>query len=173
MRIFDWEVKRTTGAEWMRGGFVLALLALLFSWGAPAARAQVLYGGLTGNVTDSSGAVIPGAQVKAVSAQTGASYDQTTDAQGIYRFPALLPGTYNVTITAQGFARQETTGVPVSLGDIARVNYELKPGNASQEVTVTTAAPILQTDTADVHTEITTRDIMTLPIMGSQGGNFQ
>jgi hypothetical protein len=169
----DLEVKRRASSNWMRSAFVLALFALLISWGVPAAKAQVLYGGLTGNVTDSSGAILPGAQVTAVSTQTGVSYNQATDAAGIYRFPALLPGTYKVTITAQGFSRQETAGVPVGANEIQRVNAELKPATSNQEVTVTTAPPTLQTDSADVHTDISARDIATLPIMGSQGGNFQ
>ena len=74
-------------------------------------RAQVLYGSITGNVTDQSGAALAGAQVTAVEAQTGVTSTQTTDAAGIYRFPALLPGTYKVTISATGFTRQETSGV--------------------------------------------------------------
>jgi hypothetical protein len=155
------------------GVFAMAVVVAMFAWGGGPAAAQVLYGTLTGNVTDASGAALAGAQVTAVSAQTGDSQVQTSDSAGIYRFPALLPGTYTVTITGQGFSKQETPGVAVRANEIARVDAQLKVGNVATEVTVTTAPPLLQTDSADVHTDITTRDLATLPIMGSQGGNFQ
>ena len=136
-------------------------------------RAQVLYGSITGVVTDQSGAALAGAQVTALEAQTGVTSTQTTDAAGIYRFPALLPGTYKVTISATGFTRQETAGVELRTNDIKSVDAQLKVGNVATEVTVTTAAPILQTDTADVRRDITSHELASMPIMGSQGGNFQ
>ncbi len=159
--------------QWLRNGVATALLALLVSAGATVARAQVLYGSITGNVTDQSGAALAGAQVTAVEAQTGVTSTQTTDAAGIYRFPALLPGTYKVTISATGFTRQETNGVELRVNDIKSVDAQLKVGNVATEVTVSTAAPILQTDTADVRRDITSHELASMPIMGSQGGNFQ
>ncbi|MBO0912506.1 MAG: carboxypeptidase regulatory-like domain-containing protein, partial [Acidobacteria bacterium] len=60
------------------------------------AGAQVLYGSLTGTVTDPSGAVIAGAKVKAEETRTGVTSQATTDSAGIYRFATLLPGTYDV-----------------------------------------------------------------------------
>lgn len=136
-------------------------------------HAQVLYGSLTGTVTDTSGAAVVGAQVTALQVQTGASQTATTDASGIYRFSTLLPGAYKITISAQGFASQETPGLAIRVNEIARVNAELKVASAAQSVTVTTEPPILQTDKADVHTDITAQQIESLPIMGSQGANFQ
>ena len=151
---------------------LLVILALLFVIG-PGASAQVLYGTLTGTVTDTTGAVVADAQVTALEVQTGVSQVATTDSIGIYRFTALLPGTYKVTITAKGFSSQETSGVVMRANEIKRVDASLKVGSAAQSVTVTTAPPILQTDTADVHTDISAQQIENLPIMGSQGGNFQ
>jgi Carboxypeptidase regulatory-like domain len=75
------------------------------------AHGQVLYGSLTGTVTDASGAVVSGAGVTALEVRTGATQNATTDSSGIYRFATLLPGTYTVTITAPGFSRQETPDV--------------------------------------------------------------
>ena len=154
---------------------VALLIASLFAMllAATVARAQVLYGTLTGTVTDASGAILPGSQVTALETRTGVSQTQTTDASGIYRFTSLMPGSYKVTITAQGFGNQETAGVVVSTNEITRVDAQLKVATATQSVTVTTAAPILQTDKADVHTDITARQLENLPIMGSEGANFQ
>jgi outer membrane receptor protein involved in Fe transport len=148
---------------------VLGIALLASSW----ARAQVLYGSLTGTVTDTSGAVISNAQITVSELNTGVSRVQNSDATGIYRFTAMLPGTYKVKITATGFSNQETAAMIIRANEIARVDAQLKVGSASQSVTVTTEAPILQTDSADVHTDVTSRQLQTLPIMGSQGANFQ
>lgn len=158
------------GIKWLSRGLGL-IAAMVFV--VAGASGQVLYGTITGNVTDASGAALPGAQVTAVEQQTGTSQTQTSDSAGIYRFAALLPGTYKVTVAAKGFSRQETAGVAVNANEIQRVDAQLKIGNVSAEVTVTTAPPLLQTESADVHTDISAREIGQLPIMGSQGGNFQ
>ena len=152
---------------------VVRLACVLLLLTAPWARAQVLYGSLTGGVTDSSGAVVVGAKVTALEVQTGVSQAATTDSSGIYRFSALTPGTYKVTISAAGFAVQETPNVQINGGDVVRIPAVLQVGSAAQNVTVTTEAPLLQTDKADVHTDITSQQIENLPIMGSQGRNFQ
>jgi hypothetical protein len=148
---------------------IFACGILACSW----AGGQVLYGSLTGTVTDASGAIVANAQVTALESQTGVSQVSTTDSAGIYRFTALLPGTYKVTITATGFSTQETSSVPVRGNEIARIDAQLKVGGTTQSVTVTTAPPLLQTDNADVHTDISARQIENLPIMGTEGGNFQ
>ena len=152
---------------------VLLLALALVTLPNPWAGAQVLYGTLTGTVTDSSGAVVNNAHVIALEINTGVSQTENTDSAGIYRFPALLPGTYKVTIAAPGFDTQVTPSVPVNRNEIARVDGALKVASATQSVTVTTEAPILQTDTADVHTDVTARQLANLPIMGTEGANFQ
>lgn len=147
----------------------IALVLLASHW----VSAQKLYGTLTGTVTDTTGAVVPGAQVTALEVQTGVSQVQTSDPAGIYRFTALLPGTYKVTITASGFSTQETPDVIVHANEIARVDAQLKVATAAQSITVTTEPPVLQTDNADVHTDITSHQLENLPIMGTEGNNFQ
>lgn len=163
--------KLSGGVRGVRFGWLL--LAGLLLLGSPWADAQVLYGSLTGTVTDSTSAAVAGAQVVALELHTGVSGTETSDSSGIYRFTSLVPGTYKVTITAPNFQTQETVGVVVRANEIARVDAQLKVGTAAQNIIVTTAPPILQTDTADVHTDITAREIENLPIMGSQGANFQ
>ena len=105
-----------------------ALFLLLLILSATMAQAQVLYGTLSGNVTDSSGAVVAGGQVVVLEVQTGVSQKATTDSNGLYRVTALLPGTYKVTISASGFANQETSDVRVSANEIARVDAQLRVG---------------------------------------------
>src|SRR5215469_253905 len=79
--------------------FVLALCLT-----ARSAHAQVLYGTLTGNVTDSSGALLPGAKVQVVNLGTGVASEQTTGNDGVYRFTDLVAGEYKVTISADKFS---------------------------------------------------------------------
>ncbi|MGH9607039.1 MAG: TonB-dependent receptor [Terracidiphilus sp.] len=152
---------------------VLLLAALLTFAVCPWAGAQTLYGSLTGAVTDPTGAAIAGARVSALEVQTGVKQTGVTNSSGIYRFAALLPGTYAVTVTATGFTTQKTPNVAVAVNGIAQLNVQLKVGTTSQTVTVSTAAPLLQTETAAVQQNITTRQIENLPIMGTQGANFQ
>lgn len=149
------------------GLLVLSTLLALNAYG------QVLYGSLTGTVTDPSGALVNGARVTALEVRTGVTSQATTDATGIYRFTALFPGTYKVTINAPSFNRQETSGVPVRVNEVARVDAQLQVASTSQSVVVTTEAPLLQTDKSDVHTDLTSQQIQDLPTMGSQGRNFQ
>jgi hypothetical protein len=103
-------------------GTVSLLLALCT---APPAAAQVLYGSLTGNVTDPSGAALPGAGVEALNVATGVAREDTAGSAGVYRFPELLPGIYKVTISAPGFTTLVTENVRVDANTVRRVDAQL------------------------------------------------
>src|SRR5262245_37855323 len=84
--------------------FALAFAVLVMtSLGALPARSQVLYGSLVGNVTDQNGAVMPGVSVSITNTGTGLKLDTTTDESGVYTFRNLIPGTFNMTLSAKGF----------------------------------------------------------------------
>jgi len=157
---------------WLGTAVSGALLLGLFLF-LGAAKAQVLYGTLTGTVTDPSGAAVGGAKVEALDEGKGVRQGTATDVNGIYRFSALLPGIYRVTVSASGFETQVTPGVRVQANEVQRVDAGLKIAAATQNVTVTAEAPLLQTDKADVHSDLTTREVDELPSAGSQGRNFQ
>jgi hypothetical protein len=135
--------------------------------------AQVLYGSLTGTVTDPSGAAISTAKVQALNVGTGVVQEGATDINGIYRFSALLPGVYKITISAPNFGTQVTQEVRVEANEVERVEARLKIAAATQNVTVTAEPPLLQTDKTDVHGDLTSREVNDLPSAGSQGRNFQ
>jgi Carboxypeptidase regulatory-like domain/TonB dependent receptor-like, beta-barrel len=161
----------TRSASFLKLYLLLVLLTLVC---VGLLQAQVLYGTLTGNVTDASGAAIVGAKVEALNTATGVLRTATTDAAGAYRFDAVQPGPYKVTISASKFATSQTNNVEVVVNNIRRVDAQLKVASQSQEVTVTAEAPMLQTDKADVHTDITTAQIENLPLTSSVSGrNFQ
>jgi len=136
-------------------------------------QAQVLYGSITGTVTDPSGAAVSGARVEALNIGTGVTQAATTNESGIYRYVVLQPGTYKVTISAPGFATQVTENVSVVVNNVVRVDAALKIAPQQQALTVTAEAPLLQTDKADVHTELTSKHLDSLPINSSQGRSFQ
>jgi hypothetical protein len=153
---------------------VAALVVLLLCVFSGIVQGQVLYGVLTGNVTDPTGAALAGASVVAQSLQTGASEQTNADQGGVYRFAALQPGVYKVTISSPNFATMVQETVPVVVNNVQRLDVQLHVGKTQQTVTVTGEAPLLQTDKSDVHTDLTANEIASLPITSSVGGrNFQ
>lgn len=149
----------------------LALLVCIFS---AAARAQILYGSLTGNVTDPTGAAVAGAHVEALNLATGVTQYTTTDSSGIYRFSTLQEGNYKITIAQPSFATVINPKVPIVVNSLYRVDTQLQLAKQQETVTVTTEAPLLQTDKPDVHTDLDSNEITNLPITSSVGGrNFQ
>ena len=127
------------------------------------ADAQVLYGTLTGNVTDNTGAVIPNANIKALNSATGLSRETTTNAEGSYSFNDINPGTYQITIVAEGFTPQQQNGITVLTNTVDRVNVQLAVGSITQQVTVDTAPPLLQADRAETDYNISPEQIAELP----------
>jgi hypothetical protein len=151
---------------------VLAILAA-FMLLSGVSQAQVLYGSLTGNVTDPSGAVVLGASVEALNVSTGAVSKSTTDARGVYSFALLQPGTYKVTVSAAGFSPHVTEKIPVNANSLRRNDVQLKLGQVSQEVSVEAGALVLQTDRSDVNTQLESKQISELPITSSAGRSYQ
>src|SRR5262249_18747710 len=96
----------------------LAVFTLLLLVVATTVQAQVLYGSLTGNVTDPTGAVVAGAKVDALNTLTGVTQATVTDPNGVYRFQNLQAGTYKVTISAQGFATAVHDNIAVTVNTI-------------------------------------------------------
>ncbi len=147
----------------LRSGVVLSLLLALTALLQPA-NAQVLYGSVTGNVSDQSGATVPGATVTLTNQGTGQVREAMTSEDGTYTITNVLPGVYDLKITKQGFTTHSETGVNVSANNIARIDPKLKVGNVSEVVSVTSNATALQTESATVKSEISNKEIQALPI---------
>ncbi|MBA2602877.1 MAG: TonB-dependent receptor [Acidobacteria bacterium] len=131
---------------------------------APPVHAQLLYGSIVGTVTDAQGALIPGATVTIVNKETNFTREATTNEQGAYNLANVLPGPYDVTVALTGFREAVRTNVPVSIGQISRVDVRLDVGALTETVTVASAADLLQTDKADVSTEIKSDAITQMPL---------
>ena len=127
-------------------------------------RAQSVHGTLAGTVADSTGAVIAGAKVDVVNTGTASTYTATTTSAGIFRFEDVALGNYVVTVTAQGFKTAVTKGVLVQIGTVASVSISLQPGTVSEEVTVTSSGPTLETESSDMGGVISEKQIVDLPL---------
>jgi hypothetical protein len=150
---------RNYSQVWMSSAFCLVIL--LFGTGL---RAQSVHGTLAGTVTDSTGAVVGGAKVDIVNTGTAATYTATTTSVGIFRFEDVALGNYVITATAQGFKTSVTKGVLVQIGTVASVNVTLQPGTVSEEVTVTSSGPTLETESSDMGGVISEKQIVDLPL---------
>ena len=151
---------------------VVALIfavSLLFT--STYSAAQVLYGSVVGNVSDESGAVVPGAAVKITNVGTGETRETMTNDAGTFSFPDLPSSTYDIAISKQGFKTSTTRGIVVSVDKVARINASLHVGEVSQTVEVTSQMPVLQTDSAQVRTEVETTSLQNLPVPVSR--NYQ
>jgi hypothetical protein len=150
--------------------FVLMLITMALA--APAA-AQTLYGSITGNVTDPSGGVVPNAKVEVLNVGTGNLKTTVTDERGGYFLNDLQPGTYKVTVSAPAFSTRVVEGVNIAQNTTLRVDSTLSVSQIQESVTVNAAAVTLQTDRADINNVIRSTQVVDLPLMNSQGRNFQ
>jgi carboxypeptidase family protein len=141
------------------------VLFVLLSSVAVAVHAQTL-GSITGEVTDPSGAILPNAPVTVTNIATNASRSTTRNSAGIYLFPDLVPGTYQVKVEASGFEPQIKTNVILQVQQTARVDFTLSLGQATQTVEVSAAAAALTTEDATVGTVIESQRIQELPLNG-------
>ena len=134
---------------------------------APAAFGQSLTtGDINGTVTDASGAVTPNVAVTLKSIDRGETRSTTTTGAGYYRFSLLQPGNYMVTVEAAGFAKAERQ-VAVNLGQSAVTDIKLQVGSTTQTVEVTTAAPLVQSDNANLSTTFGANLIQNQPNAGN------
>src|SRR6202522_1955182 len=147
---------------------VLALLVLSFSH---ALFGQAVNATLLGTITDSSGATVAGAKVTATEVATGLIHQSVTNESGNFTFPDMEPGTYSVTAEAKGFKKETHENIDLPTNTSTRVDFSLATGSMSETVEVTTAPPMLQTDRADISTNIEQRQIANLPL--SSGNSYQ
>lgn len=138
---------------------LLAFIALCFL----TASAQVTTSPLSGAVTDPNGAVVPGAEVTVKNNATGAQFRAVTSGNGTFTVPALTAGTYNVTITASGFKQSVVQDVKLDAATPANVNVVLEIGAQTESVVIQGAGEVLQTQSANISTTITGRQITELP----------
>jgi len=150
-------------------GKSVALTVLL--WGALAlmttsAFGQIDRGALTGKVMDASGAVIPNATVLITNRDTAVAISTTSNDAGEWQVLALIPGTYSVRVSAKGFETYVRNDIVLHVQDRLGISASLRPGQVTQEVEVTSAEPLLQTEKADIGNVVNTQQVNDLPLNG-------
>ncbi len=151
---------RVTGIRSCLLSFVLAL-ALVSS-----ANAQQIFGSIIGTITDPSGSAVGNAKVTIADVTKGTSFEVSTNESGQYTKGQLIPDTYTVTIEAPGFQKVVSNELTVQVDQVTKFDASLQLGNLSQQVEVTAAAPLLETDKADVAQTFTAKQISELPSIG-------
>ena len=148
----------------------MCVYALLASGLAAPAPAQDFRGAISGRVTDSSGAVLPGATVTATNTATNQATASVANSDGLYNLPYLTPGTYTVVGELAGFKRLERQRIEVRVGDRLALDVRLELGGVEETITVISAAPLLESSTASAGQVIDERRIALLPL--SDGNPF-
>jgi len=144
--------------------FVTVWVCLMFC--GTASWTQVTTGTISGTVSDSTGAVIPGANISIRNVDTGVTRDVIADASGRYRAQQLLLGNYDVTATSAGFQTLVRSGITLTVGREATVDLVLQVGAVSEKLTVTGEAPLIETTNATVSSLVDERAMRALPLNG-------
>jgi hypothetical protein len=143
-----------------------AVLGALLVGLAHQAAAQVGTSSILGYVYDSTGAAIPRAQVTLTRPSTGLRLTTKTNQTGLYKFPDLLPGTYDLTITHSGFQTYQVRGIVLQVDQHPQYNATLQVGAVTQAVTVRGGVQMLETNTASAGQVIPERTVVSLPLNG-------
>jgi hypothetical protein len=131
---------------------------------ACAGRAQSDRGTIAGTVEDSTGGVVTGAQVTVKGADTSSAYSATSGPTGGFRIPDVKVGIYSITVSAAGFKTEEKTSVEVQVNTVATVNFALTIGDVKETLTIVADAPGIQSESSDIGTVVSARQIEELPL---------
>jgi hypothetical protein len=129
-------------------------------------HAQVAGGTLSGTITDSSGAAVPNAQVEIKNSATGITRSLTTNAEGFYSAANLLPGSYEVAVSAAGFNTEVKRGITINVGSQPVFNLTLQVGAVANRIEVTTEAPTVQLTSSDISATVNATTVRELPLNG-------
>ena len=143
---------------------LFVLIGCIFS--SVPAKSQVTGATLSGTVTDPSGSVIAGAEVAIKNLGTGIVRSVTTDSAGLYSAPNLIPGTYEVTVSATGFSKAVESNLTLSVGQQQTLNLAMKVGEATQSVTVQESAPTVELTSATLSAQVDANTVRELPLNG-------
>jgi hypothetical protein len=154
---------RVSPVPWLR-------LSLLATWCFAASigplLAQVAAGEMTGLVKDPGGAAVPGATVTITNIGTNQQRVVVSSGEGVYTAPSLSPGEYRVDVELPGFKPVRRTGVRISTGEKARIDFDLAVGEVRERITVTADAPMLRAETASLGTVVEQEQVVQLPLNG-------
>lgn len=145
---------------------LLLLPLLLFALYAFPAHAQRYLGSFSGEISDATGAKIPGAVVTATDTTTHFTSKAVTNGTGVYTIPFITPDTYTITVKSPGFHTETRSGIVLTAGGDVGVDFGLSVGEASEVVIVSATTPLLDTASANIGTTFTEQQVHDLPSMG-------
>src|SRR5438128_4962308 len=145
---------------------VSLLVLLIIGCMAAELHAQVAGGTISGTVTDSSGRVINNVQVTITNVATGVTREVTTNDEGFYSAPNLLPGTYEAKFSAQGFRTQARSNLELTVGASVGLDQVLGVGSTFETITVTSEAPTVQLASSDISAVVDGTTVRELPLNG-------
>ncbi len=141
---------------------VLAIAAFALtstiSWGQTAQ--------IVGTISDASGGRVPGARISAKEVNTGTERTVTSNSEGYYTIPLLPPGSYNVIVSKEGFSQVTRPDLHLEVGDNASIDVRLTVGAVSQAVSVTSVAPLVDTQSGTINRVVDQQRIVDLPLNG-------
>ena len=146
----------------------LWLVIVLAGCFATGLRAQTTNGLITGVVADSTGAVVPAAQLNVVSQGTGLERTAVSDANGLYVVPQLAPGVYTVTARKEGFASVQQKNIQLLVNQSLTIDFKLSVASTAQTIEVTTAPPMLNTTSSTLSDVIEHQETVDLPLNGRE-----
>ncbi len=141
----------------------VVVLGLIFS---STARSQVAGGSLSGTITDPSGGAVSHAEIEIKNAATGVERTIRTHTDGFYSVPNLLPGEYQVTVTAEGFNKEIKIGITISVGAESTFDLTMQIGSISHVVEVTTEAPAVDLASSAISAVVNATTVRELPLNG-------
>jgi hypothetical protein len=154
---------RAARQQTLRFPVILAAIISCVALSIQPTMAQVLFGSMVGNVTDPTGAAVPGAVIKITEMQTNTSRAVVTNDAGAYTISTVPAGNYQVEVTKQGFRAFLTSNILVNQNNVVRVDAQLQVGTQAEKIEVTAEAALLQTERADIHAEVTSQALENLP----------
>ena len=143
----------------------LIFIAVLVAISSPV-RAQVTGATLSGTLSDTTGAILPQGQVTAKNTQTGISTSAQTNSAGLYSIPNLQPGNYEVSFSATGFRTEVRSGIALTVGAQQVLNIVLVVGTSTQQIEVTTEAPVVQLVSSAIGAQVERTTVVELPLNG-------
>ncbi len=143
---------------------ILATLTVLLFFVPSQSQAQQVTAAITGQVTDPSGAPIVNAKVTATDTERGVDYTTDTNQEGYYRLPTLAVGSYKVRVESTGFQTAVQSNIVLQMNQVAKLDFQLQVGSVSTTVEVSSAPPVLQTESTQLGQVIDSRTNTTLPL---------
>jgi outer membrane receptor protein involved in Fe transport len=147
-------------------GCISAVALLMWFLASIPVYSQVVGASLSGTITDESHGAIPSATLSIQNIATGVTTTVTTNDQGIYNAPNLLPGNYQASISAAGFQKTVQNGIVLTVGGQQVLNISMKVGSISQTVEVTTEAPDVQLASSTINGSVSSNTIEQMPLNG-------